>query len=121
MCAPVQAVASAILAPSLRHVADSLSLSWRRQLTAVAHQRYLARINFYTTSQLAGMQVRAPSRHTLGLSLRHSARPLGLSMSQMPAKHAADEHWLRTARLPLGVCVLCQVVASGCALLVNSA
>ena len=55
--APVQAVASAILAPSLRHVADSLSLSWRRQLTAAAQQRYLARINFYTTSQLAGMQV----------------------------------------------------------------
>ena len=53
-----QAVASAVLAPSLRHVADSLSLSWRRQLTAAAHQRYLARINFYTVSQLAGMQVR---------------------------------------------------------------
>lgn len=47
-----------MLAPSLRHVADSLSLSWRRQLTAVAHKRYLRRINFYTVSQLAGMQVR---------------------------------------------------------------
>ena len=54
----VQAAASAVLAPSLRHVADSLSLSWRRQLTAVAHKRYLKRINFYTVSQLAGMQVR---------------------------------------------------------------
>lgn len=53
----VQALASAILAPSLRHVADSLSLSWRRQLTSVAHKRYLKRINFYTVSQLAGMQV----------------------------------------------------------------
>lgn len=52
----MQALASAILAPSLRHVADSLSLSWRRQLTAVAHKRYLKRINFYTVSQLAGMQ-----------------------------------------------------------------
>ncbi|CAL5222677.1 g5077 [Coccomyxa viridis] len=51
-----QAAASAVLAPSLRHVADSLSLSWRRQLTAVAHKRYLKRINFYTVSQLAGMQ-----------------------------------------------------------------
>ncbi len=49
-----------MLAPSLRHVADSLSLSWRRQLTAVAHKRYLKRINFYTVSQLAGMQVPLP-------------------------------------------------------------
>ena len=57
---PVQALASAVLAPSLRHVADSLSLSWRRQLTAVAHKRYLKRINFYTVSQLAGMQVPHP-------------------------------------------------------------
>jgi ABC-type uncharacterized transport system fused permease/ATPase subunit len=53
----MQALASAILAPSLRHVADSLALSWRRQLTDVAHKRYLKRINFYTVSNLAGMQV----------------------------------------------------------------
>ncbi|CAL8461843.1 g1374 [Coccomyxa elongata] len=51
-----QALASAILAPSLRHVADSLALHWRRQLTAVTHKRYLQRINFYTVSNLAGMQ-----------------------------------------------------------------
>ncbi|KAK9846568.1 hypothetical protein WJX81_006713 [Elliptochloris bilobata] len=51
-----QAVASAVLAPSLRYVADSLALSWRRQLTAAAHARYLAHNNFYTVSQLAGMQ-----------------------------------------------------------------
>ena len=43
-------------------MADSLSLSWRRQLTAVAHKRYLKRNNFYTVSQLAGMQVRANFR-----------------------------------------------------------
>ena len=40
-------------------MADSLSLSWRRQLTAVAHKRYLKHNNFYTVSQLAGMQVQA--------------------------------------------------------------
>lgn len=51
-----QAVASAVLAPSLRYVADSLALSWRRQLTAAAHARYLKHNNFYTVSQLAGMQ-----------------------------------------------------------------
>ncbi|EIE25187.1 hypothetical protein COCSUDRAFT_65142 [Coccomyxa subellipsoidea C-169] len=51
-----QALASAILAPSLRHVADSLALHWRKQLTAVTHKRYLQRINFYTVSNLAGMQ-----------------------------------------------------------------
>jgi hypothetical protein len=43
-------------------VADSLSLSWRRQLTAVAHKRYLKHNNFYAVSQLAGMQVRAKLR-----------------------------------------------------------
>ena len=43
-------------------MADSLSLSWRRQLTAVAHKRYLKHNNFYTVSQLAGMQVRAKLR-----------------------------------------------------------
>jgi hypothetical protein len=53
----MQALASAILAPSLRHVADSLALQWRKQLTAVTHKRYLQRINFYTVSNLAGMQV----------------------------------------------------------------
>ena len=45
-----------MLAPSLRYVADSLALSWRRQLTAAAHARYLKHNNFYTVSQLAGMQ-----------------------------------------------------------------
>ena len=45
-----------MLAPSLRYVADSLALSWRRQLTAAAHARYLKHNNFYTVSQLADMQ-----------------------------------------------------------------
>ena len=56
----VQAAASAVLAPSLRYVADSLALSWRRQLTDAAHARYLARNNFYTVAQLAGLQARLP-------------------------------------------------------------
>ncbi len=58
--ARAQAAASAVLAPSLRYVADSLALSWRRQLTDAAHARYLARNNFYTVAQLAGLQARPP-------------------------------------------------------------
>ena len=54
----LQAFASAVLAPSLRHVADSLSLNWRTQLTAAAHRRYLKGKNAYTVTNLAGMQVR---------------------------------------------------------------
>lgn len=78
----MQAVASAILAPSLRHVADSLALHWRKQLTAVTHKRYLQRINFYTVSNLAGMQVRHQLlqlilllylSHLLGLEACHKA------------------------------------------------
>ncbi len=72
----MQALASAILAPSLRHVADSLALHWRKQLTAVTHKRYLQRINFYTVSNLAGMQVRL---HLFSSSRRkaHAQRPTG--------------------------------------------
>jgi hypothetical protein len=75
----MQAVASAILAPSLRHVADSLALSWRRQLTDVAHRRYLKRINFYTVSNLAGMQV-LPAHCSCGRlkpCACHTRRPQG--------------------------------------------
>lgn len=69
-------MASAILAPSLRHVADSLALHWRRQLTAVTHKRYLKRINFYTVSNLAGMQVRRPKTPTkLDLIDVHQSTP----------------------------------------------
>lgn len=37
----VQSVASAVLAPSLRHVADMLALSWRAGLTRSAFAKYL--------------------------------------------------------------------------------
>ena len=57
VCGLLQSVASAILAPSLRLVADSLALEWRKQLTRRAHQKYLAASTFYSVSQLAGMQV----------------------------------------------------------------
>ncbi|KAL3156583.1 hypothetical protein ABBQ38_000874 [Trebouxia sp. C0009 RCD-2024] len=52
----LQSAASAVLAPSLRHVADALAMTWRRRLTAAAHSRYFRGNTFYTTSQLAGMQ-----------------------------------------------------------------
>ena len=50
----LQSAASAVLAPSLRHVADALAMTWRRRLTAAAHSRYFRGNTFYTTSQLAG-------------------------------------------------------------------
>ena len=53
----LQSLLSAMLAPSLRYVADGLALSWRRQLTAAAHKMYLRGNTFYTVAQLAGMQV----------------------------------------------------------------
>lgn len=37
----LQSAASAVLAPSLRHVADVLALRWRQQLTRRAHKTYL--------------------------------------------------------------------------------
>lgn len=37
----LQSAASAVLAPSLRHVADVLALRWRQQLTRRAHNTYL--------------------------------------------------------------------------------
>ncbi len=52
-----QAALSAILAPSLRMVADSLSLTWRAQLTAAANKRYLKGNTFYTVTALGGMTV----------------------------------------------------------------
>ncbi|KAL4445411.1 hypothetical protein ABPG77_011236 [Micractinium sp. CCAP 211/92] len=52
----LQSVASAVLAPSLRHVADMLALNWRARLTRSAFAKYLVGNTFYTTSQLAGMQ-----------------------------------------------------------------
>lgn len=53
----MQSLASAILAPSLTLVADSLSLEWRKQLTRRMHQKYLKGTTFYTVSHLGGMQV----------------------------------------------------------------
>ena len=54
----LQSGASAVLAPSLKHASDSLALAWRRRLTRSAHGQYLRGNNFYSVSQLAGMQVR---------------------------------------------------------------
>ena len=53
----MQSLASAVLAPSLRLVADRLALEWRKQLTRRVHSKYLSGTNFYATSQLAGLQV----------------------------------------------------------------
>ena len=53
----MQSLASAILAPSLRLVADRLALQWRKQLTRRVHSKYLSGTNFYATSQLANLQV----------------------------------------------------------------
>jgi len=50
----LQSAASAVLAPSLRQVADALAMTWRRRLTTAAHARYFKGNTFYTTSQLAG-------------------------------------------------------------------
>ena len=58
----LQSAASALLAPSLRHVADMLALSWRARLTRAAAAKYLAGNTAYTASQLAGMQARGPGR-----------------------------------------------------------
>ena len=63
----LQSAASAVLAPSLRHVADALALTWRKRLTAAAHSRYFRGNTFYTTSQLAGGQ--AEPLHSLLHSL----------------------------------------------------
>ena len=38
----LQSVASAVLAPSLRHVADLLALTWRARLTRAACAKYLS-------------------------------------------------------------------------------
>ena len=56
-----QSLLSAVLAPSLRFVADGLALAWRRQLTAAAHRMYLKGNAFFTVAQLAGMRVRPVS------------------------------------------------------------
>ena len=53
----LQSLASAVLAPSLTLVADSLSLEWRKQLTKRVHQKYLKGTAFYSVSHLSGMQV----------------------------------------------------------------
>lgn len=52
----LQSAASAVLAPSLRHVADVLALSWTKRLTAAVHARYLTGNVFYSVANLAGMQ-----------------------------------------------------------------
>lgn len=63
----LQSAASAVLAPSLRHVANVLALTWRRRLTAAAHSRYFRGNTFYSTSQLAGPLFKSPYLPTLML------------------------------------------------------
>lgn len=48
----LQSAASAILAPSLRHVADMLALTWRSRLTNMILEKYLRGYLPYTISQL---------------------------------------------------------------------
>ncbi len=48
----LQSAASAILAPSLRHVADMLALTWRSRLTDAILKQYLQGYLPYTVSQL---------------------------------------------------------------------
>ena len=51
-----QAAASAVLAPSLRALGESLALSWRAQLTAALHRRLLkGRTTLYTVRSLSGI------------------------------------------------------------------
>ena len=52
----LQSAASAVLAPSMRHVADSLALHWRTRLTRAAHAKYLSGKTFYTVAELAGIR-----------------------------------------------------------------
>jgi len=52
----LQSAASAILAPSLRHVADSLALTWRSRLTQNFDSKYLAGYVPYYVSQLQGVK-----------------------------------------------------------------
>lgn len=52
----LQSAASAVLAPSLRHIAESLALDWRTRLTRAAAANYLSGKVFYTVAELAGMR-----------------------------------------------------------------
>ena len=53
----LQSGASAVLAPSLKHVGDALALAWRKRLTQASHAYYLRGNNYFSVSQLAAMQV----------------------------------------------------------------
>ena len=51
-----QAAASAVLAPSLRALGESLALSWRAQLTSALHRKLLkGRTTLYTVRSLSGV------------------------------------------------------------------
>ena len=88
----MQSVASAILAPSLRLVADRLALEWRKQLTRRAHQKYLAASTFYSVSQLAGMQVKHFQIGKVTKIDRHRQCPVHLTPWVMPACSQSTEH-----------------------------
>lgn len=51
----IQSAASAFLAPSLRHVADTLALTWRSRLTNAIAKKYLCHYGPYTVSQIYGI------------------------------------------------------------------
>lgn len=51
----LQSAASAVLAPSLRHIADMLALDWRAKLTKAISAKYLTGNACYITTELAGM------------------------------------------------------------------
>ncbi len=69
----LQSAASAVLAPSLRQVADALAMTWRRRLTTAAHARYFKGNTFYTTSQLAGQLALLSHAMLCCAALRHAA------------------------------------------------
>lgn len=52
----LQSCASAILAPSLRHIADLLAVDWRAKLTKAISAKYLSGKTYCTTIELGGLR-----------------------------------------------------------------
>lgn len=51
----LQSTASAFLAPSLKHVAEMLALTWRTRITEAISKKYLAKYTPYTVAKLEGV------------------------------------------------------------------
>lgn len=104
----VQSVASAVLAPSLRHVADMLALSWRAGLTRSAFAKYL--VGEWMGRAVLGnlgpvcMQLNElvlPQQHSLPPSCRQHLLhhlPAGRHDRRGPATDAG--HWCALLLLP---------------------